>query len=239
MTAPRRALLLVGSPKGPRSTSQSLGSYLLERLQNEAFEAETLRINPSPASDARRQEYLRTVYMADLVVLAFPLYVDALPFPVVKVMEFLAEHRKETTPPKKTLLMAISNCGFPEAEHNETALAICRRFAGEAGFVWAGGLALGGGGAIGGKPLESLGGMVRKIRKSLDLAAAALAQGKAVPQEAVNLMARPLVPSWLYVLIAELGWRSEARKNGVRGQLQARPYLLELPEGDVPNNVDL
>jgi len=44
-----------------------------------------------------------------------------------------------------------------------------------------------------------MGGMVRNVTRSLDLAAAALAEGKPVPQEAVELMAKPLVPAWGYI----------------------------------------
>lgn len=46
------------------------------------------------------------------------------------------------------MMVGIVNSGFPEAFHNDTALAILRRFAAETGFQWAGGLALGGGGTI-------------------------------------------------------------------------------------------
>lgn len=226
MTKPGNALLLVGSPKGSKSTSQALGTHLLERLQGEEIEVETSRINPLPISEGGRQELLRKLDDADIIVLAFPLYVDALPSPVVKTLELIAEHRKEKGMPKDQLLLAISNCGFPEPRHNDTALAICRRFAEEVGFLWAGGLGLGAGGSIGGQPLGKLGGMARNIRKSLELTAVALGQGKPVPQEAVNLMARPLVPAWIYVLLGHMEWRSQARKNGVGKQIDARPYSL-------------
>jgi len=41
MNAQIRVLLLVGSPKGPnKSTSESLGTYLLDRLQEKGLETE-------------------------------------------------------------------------------------------------------------------------------------------------------------------------------------------------------
>ena len=50
---------------------------------------------------------------------------------------------------------ALANCGFPEAHHNRTALEICAQFAAAAGMTWAGGLALGAGGAVHGQPLSA------------------------------------------------------------------------------------
>jgi hypothetical protein len=121
--------------------------------------------------------------------------------------------------------MAMVQCGFPEVRHNYTALAICREFAWESGYVWAGGLPLGGGhGLVQSKPLEALGGRAAHVRKGLDLTAAALAAGKPVPSEAVALFARPFAPAWLYRMIGNLGWIMDARRNGVRGQMGNRPY---------------
>jgi hypothetical protein len=120
--------------------------------------------------------------------------------------------------------LAIANCGFPEARHNEPALAICRRFAQELGIEWAGGLALGGGQAINGRSLKDLGGMVRNVIRALDLTAEALATGQSVPVEAVELMAEPLTPAWMYVRLGGLGWRFQAMKHGAHKHIHARPY---------------
>jgi hypothetical protein len=91
---------------------------------------------------------------ADIVILAFPLYVDGLPYLVTQAFEQIAAHRANETDVWLPLFLAIANCGFPEAAHNATALAICRQFADKAGFAWAGGLALGEGGAISGRSLK-------------------------------------------------------------------------------------
>jgi hypothetical protein len=139
-------------------------------------------------------------------------------------MECVAERRIAQKPPRPQRLAAIVNSGFPEARQSDVALAICRLFARQAGFEWAGGLALGAGEALGGRPLAQLGGMVRHVTRALDLAAAALAAGQAIPREAVELMARPLFPRWLYLLAGQFGWRKEARKHGTTKQLRARPY---------------
>ncbi len=116
------------------------------------------------------------------------------------------------------------NSGFPEASQNATALRICRRFADEARFEWAGGIALGGGEAIGGRPLAKVGGMARNVVRALDLAASELAAGRPVPEAAIRLMARPLVPTWLYLLFGRRGWRRRAARHHAGDRMDARPY---------------
>ncbi len=126
--------------------------------------------------------------------------------------------------PAPACFLAIANCGFPEPEHNATALAICEQFALGVGFTWAGGLALGAGGAISGRALADLGGMVHNIAAALDLAADALAAGKPAPEEAATLLARPILPAPAYVLMGDLGWLVQARRNRALTRLFARPF---------------
>ncbi len=223
MAEPRRALLLVGSPRA-ESTSESLGTYLLDRLGERGFEGETIRVRAALRSEERKVELLRAVDESDLVVFAFPLYYDALPAAVTRALEYISKVRKAGGAATGPQLAVIVNNGFPEASQNEIALAICRRFAQETGFEWAGGLALGGGGSVGGKPLKELGGRVRNAMEALDLAATALADGRPIPQEAVELIAKQSVPGWLYRLFGNLGWLLQARKNGILRRLRARPY---------------
>ncbi len=224
MTPLRRMLLLVGSPKPTRSTSEALGSYLLERLTHRGMQTETVHVHRALRSGDGIAGLLAATDRADLVVLAFPLYVDSLPAPVIKALELIARHRQQAGSPDGPWFLGISNSGFPEPAQNATALAICRQFAREAGLRWAGGLAVGGGGLVGGRPLTEAGRVVRPIIRALDLAAAALADGRPVPEAAHALLAKPVVAPWLYRLVGNLGFWREARKSGVT--LRSKPYKL-------------
>jgi len=220
----RNALLLVGSPKTARSTSASLGAYLVNLLGAEGFGTRTIIVTQALRSPEGREELLAGVNGADLVVLAFPLYIDSLPSGVIRMMELIADNREGKKVRTGRRFAAIVNSGFPEARHNDIALAICRRFASETGFEWAGGLALGAGEAIGGETLEEAGGRARFARKALALAANALAEDREMPEEAINLMARPFVPSRIYTLIGSMGWKRRARENKALEKIHARPY---------------
>jgi len=225
MNTKKRVLLLVGSAKHPHSTSESLGTYLIEKLQERGFETETFFIHKSLNSDDRREALLSATNHADIIVMAFPLYVDCLPYLVIRTMELIAKNCQEKKDLMEQSLLCIVNNGFPEAHQNETAIAICRKFARETGFKWAGGLALGGGEAINGKPLLEVKGMIaRHVIKSLNLTADALSAGKSVPQEAVKIMAKPFIPRWMYICLGGMRWKRDAKKHGVHKKLYNRPY---------------
>ena len=66
--------------------------------------------------------------------------------------------------------------------------------------------------------------MVGKIIKSLDLAVDALVNSESVPDESIRLMAKPLLPGWMYTTIGNFGWRREAKRYGMKGKLNERPY---------------
>jgi hypothetical protein len=105
-------------------------------------QTETLQVYTAFSSPARTALALEKLEAADLVVLAFPLYVDSLPAPVIAALEKIAAQRLGRSTRQR--FTAIANCGFPEASHNAPALAICSEFARQSGFAWAGSLALGG-----------------------------------------------------------------------------------------------
>ncbi len=225
MNAPKTALFLIGSAKpAGESTSEALAAYLAQRLNEQGIETTTLHVARSLRTETRTQELLHAVEAADLFVLAFPLYVDALPYLATEALERIAAHRLTRPSPTPAAFLAIANCGFPEAHHNHTALAICQQFASAAGFSWAGGLALGAGGAIDGRPLAKAGGMVRNVARALDLTADALAAGRPAPAEASALLARPMMPLRVYTFMGDMGWRMQARRNGVYRHLHARPF---------------
>ena len=224
MVSKKRVLLLVGSAKKNTSTSESLGTYLLEQLRTEGFTTETLFIHKVLRSDKGRGRLLEATRKADIIVIASPLYIDSLPYVVIRGMELIAKDRQGKKNQPRQRLLCIVNCGFPEAHQNDAALAMCRQFAREAGFQWSGGLALGAGEAIGGRPLFKVKGMARNVIKSLDLIADALAAGTSVPQEAIKKRAKLFVPNWLYILFGTIGWKWQAKKHGAYKKLNDRPY---------------
>lgn len=224
MQKPIRAALLVGSSRGPKSISNSLGTFLLERLQHNGVTTEKIFICQCLGSDEKRAALLRLVDESDLIILAFPLYGDSPPSPVIETLELIAENEK-TKPHGKKSFVAIANCGFPEAKHNNTALAGCKIFARQVGFKWAGALATGGmEGVIKGHALAELGVTVRNQKKALEIAADALAQGEPIPEKAVVLMSKLAIPNWLFLWLSKKMWRTLAKKGNITDKLYDQPF---------------
>jgi hypothetical protein len=219
-----KALLLVGSPRKGKSASETLGAYLLDQLEAQGADTQKLYVYRALRSETRLDSLVTAAAEADLLIFSAPLYVDSLPAAVTELLEILHRRLDDHERPAEQRLVAISNCGFPEANQNDIALRIYRCFARQAGFTWAGGLALGGGEPIKGKPLAESGGMVRNVIAALDVAAEALGQGRPVPQEAVDLMDKPLMPARIYRTMGNLGWNLQALREGTWLQLRARAW---------------
>jgi NAD(P)H-dependent FMN reductase len=228
MSAPqaggRKALLLGGSPKPEKSSSESLLAYLGEQLEKQGVDTESVRLIKTVRSKEATAELVAAVAAADLVVLSFPLYWDALPGHVVRVFERVAAARAATTPATRPAFVAVAQGGFPEAEQNQVALQICRNFAAAAGLDWAGGLAMGAGGTLEGLPMSKAGNRVPGVVKALDLTAAALAAGEPVSEEAVRLMAKPAFPPVVLRFMGSWGLRSRYKKEGDGRGLKAKPF---------------
>ncbi len=232
----RRALLIVGSPKtNEPSTSSVLGGYVLERLKEQGWETASLTLRATLNREEGQRELLSSVERARLILLVFPLYVDALPYLVTKALAVIAAQRRAASESSQQRFVGIVNSGFPETHQNAVALAICQEFATQCGLAWAGGLALGGGGMVGGQtPNEAQRSRppFKHVFAALDLTAASLAQGLPVPAEAVRMIKKspmPFMPSalwhWIYVRIGGKEFVKEAAKNGVSKEgLLARPY---------------
>jgi len=226
MSIDKKALLLIGSPRGEKSTSASLGNYLVSKLEEFGIKYERDFVHRLVNREEKIQNLFQMIERADLIILTFPLYVDSLPAPVIKAMELIKEERDRVEPKKSKNFIAISNNGFPEGFQNTTALHICRIFAEDCGFIWKGGLALGQGGSIGGIPLLERGGMVRNVVKGLDITAQAMIDGKEIPQEAINFFSKKFIPNSLYNIVVNLGWRRQVGKYGTKKKINDKPYSL-------------
>lgn len=217
-----RALFIYGSPKQESSSSHAFGKYLMDKLKERGMEIDETYTYRAVRSEEGMKEALAKLDHADLVIIGFPLYVDSIPSRTIKFMEAANEHRKGREG-KPQRFAALCHSGFPESHQNDVAIRICSAFAQESGFSWAGGLSIGQGGGAQDMDLASAGKMMRHFTTALDMAAAALAQGKDIPTEAQVEVAKGMAPKWLFVLIVNRGWKKQAKANGV--DRKARPYM--------------
>lgn len=143
-----KLLSINGSPKAVNSTSAAI----LDRLEasfGSGWEKKRIRAVPAVAHGRIEPEDLDS----DILLVAFPLYVDGLPAPLLQWLMLYREAvaaRKHSEPEwySRTRVFAVGNCGFYEGAQNEQALRIIRNFAQSSGLVFGAGLGIGCGGMI-------------------------------------------------------------------------------------------
>jgi len=208
-----RILLLVGSPKGLENGSSSrLGRWVVDGLEGRGWLSESIHLHQAVVSEEGMGQLLAAIKRADVVLLAAPLYVDSLPAPVIRVLERIAAERRPEDVERVARFVTILNCGFVEPYQNETCQRLLRRFADRAGFEWVYGVSLG---AAGQTP--------KRVRKALDIVIEALDLELLVSDEVRQLTAKPIIPSWLYVFGGNAMWKRQAKQNGTKAKLRARP----------------
>lgn len=117
------------------------------------------------------------------------------------------------------------NCGFAEPEQFRFAFGLLRQFAHEAGYTWAGGLPVGGGGAINGRALQRLGTLTRPLRQALGIGAPCLLAGDVLPAAACDAAAIQTTPGALYRFFGWWGWHMQRLALGMSASdLRARPF---------------
>ena len=212
MSAIRSVLMLCGSPKGSKGASWKFGSYLCDGLAAAGVEVRRRSLLPEST-------ILEDVRAADLLLLVFPLYGDGVP---ARLKRTLMKIAAANVGPKSVAVLV--NCGFIESRQTDPAIEICRLFTRDAGLTWRGGLGRGGGGALGDKNLAEAGRLFTKTRRSLDLAAMALAAGQAIPAEAVTLMREDLMPRWFYFIMSNAGHFIAGAKHGIVFRMRENPF---------------
>jgi len=130
-------------------------------------------------SAERTKAMLDAIDAADLVLLAFPLYVDSLPAPVMNALEHIASHRATQRENQATSIFAaiIELRIFLSRITNATALRSAKTFARLTHFEWAGSLAFGCRRRDGAwYAVERVGWTRHSIEEALDLSAESLAR---------------------------------------------------------------
>jgi hypothetical protein len=224
----QNALFIVGSPKARHSTSEVLGMHVVDALTQAGIHTETIIAHHALRTSASTASFLACYDQADVVLIAYPLYVDSLPYPLTQLMETMRDHRAQQPIAHTQRLACIGNCGFPEASHLDISVGMCQAFAQETDMAWYGALAIGEGGAISGQALSAIQGRLRHQMAALGMMSQALIADQPIPQEAIELAARPIIPHRMYTLMGTVGWHWQSHAHGVHQDLYAQPFPPKL-----------
>lgn len=214
---------VVAASNRRRSNSAAIARFLADALAAEGAQMRYVEVAASGGLSGEFAAAEEALAGCRHVILVASLYHDTLNYMATAVLEAWAEHAGSVLPNGPIDFSAIVHSGYPEPVHTEVALAVCRRFAGEVGWRWRGGFTAGATSSIGGRDLAVSGPMTRHLRQALERTARAIACGEPVPEEAVEMGSRVLLPTWLFIPLANWAMRREARRAHTR-DLDARPY---------------
>ncbi len=190
-------LLINGSPKKRRSASGLVLEGLKKLLQNER----NINITQVHIYD---ENCKIDASGYDRIVLAFPLYVDAVPAHLLQPMEQISGNAH---------VYAVLNCRFFEGHQNKWALQILENWCNKKGLAWCGGLGIGGGGML---PMMGDITAGKGPAASISPKLAELADSIVKEQPFETSFVSPAFPRFMYMLAAQMQWRKQIRKNGMK-----------------------
>ncbi len=199
--------LIDGSPKNSGSAS---GSILQDLRSFSEAETNTLYDYHFKGAVVGAEE-VATLRECDVLIFAFPLYVDGIPSHLLRCLVQLEPSFAKVN--KEITVYVVANCGFYEGHQNSLAIAMMENWCTKAGLKWGQGIGIGAGGMIAGNQNIPLG---YGPKKNLGKAFTQLAENvcQCASDEPVFITAN--FPKIAYKLGAEVNWWLTAKANGLK-----------------------
>jgi len=204
-----KTLLINGSPKLKNSASGILLETLALMIDGRSeVEYAHFKKHDSAAD-------FKTYEEADTVVIAYPLYVDGVPG---HLLACLKDIEKKAEKKKGLRVYGIANCGFYEGVQAAISLDILKNWCNRCGFIWSGGIGIGGGGAITSMPK-----LKKAIKPSQGIsktarALAGMAEDICSGGSRANVYPSVMLPRWIYQSAAHINWKKKIKANGGKVQ---------------------
>lgn len=196
-----------GSPKGKNSSSEAV----LKDLQT-CISKDIEIVNYNFRKSFITNEEVEALFNFDVLIFAFPLYVDGVPSHLLNCLCQIEEAAKNIKD-KSITVYTVVNCGFYEGHQNKWAINIMKNWCIKAGFKWGQGVGIGCGGA-----LSSMSGLALGAgpKSNMGVVFKSLADNIHNKSQADDVYFSLSFPRFLYKLMAEFGWRQAIKKNGLK-----------------------
>lgn len=202
-----KAALINGSPKQKDSTSEcilnDLKLYFSQGLEMKNFIFNRMEV---------LEEDIEELLTCDILIFAFPLYVDGVPAHLLSCLCQLEEVMKQKAQ-KEIFVYALCNCGFYEGEQCQLALHMIRNWSTKAGLHFGQGLGIGCGGAY--VSIESVKPGTGP-KKEIGAAMEVLAYHAENLQCSKNQYVQMTFPRFVYKMFGEISWIYQVKKNGLK-----------------------
>jgi multimeric flavodoxin WrbA len=200
--------LINGSPKIKDSASGFILQELKALLENHSNMISEYYFRKTQLSTKEMEELMEF----DVLVFAFPLYVDGVPS---HLLNCLTELERFLNPIKENKIKVYSlvNCGFYEGHQNKLAIEIMENWCTKAGLKWGQGVGIGAGGMVPSLKSVPIG---HGPKKNLEKAQKQLANNILKCNSEENIFITANFPRIAYKLAGEMGWRKSIRGNGLK-----------------------
>lgn len=200
--------LINGSPKMKDSASNCILHELKAFLEKNSNIITEYYFRKPQLSKKEMEELIEY----DILVFAFPLYVDGIPSHLLNCLiqlEGCFANIKE----KEIMVYSLVNCGFYEGHHNELAIEMMENWCAKAGLRWGQGIGIGAGGML---PTLNNIPIGHGPKKNLEKVLKQLADNIVKCASEENIFTTANFPRVLYKLAAEMGWRRSIKANGLK-----------------------
>ncbi|MBR4471285.1 MAG: flavodoxin family protein [Erysipelotrichaceae bacterium] len=198
-----KVILLNASMRFKDGNSAKLAGQLSSQLKKEN------QIIDLAAYLNKMEELVHILEEASDLVLCTPLYVDGLPSQLIRLMETMQKKYKGES--KRVYL--LSNMGLYEDRQLTNLFEATKKWCDVMNFDYSGGLGIGAGELVGGFMNAQRFGKwpLKKIAKGMDQ----LSQAIHNDLEMKDIFCGPEFPRFLYLAIANSGWKRMAKHNGI------------------------
>lgn len=190
--------LINGSPKVSDPNSLYFLNYVGNNLNN---------FNVFSLKKDNYKEILNSIKLSDVILLAFPLYVDSPTSLVLSFLDFIYDNKVNI---KEKRLYTIINCGFREGEQNITAVNIIKRWCDKVGAKYSGSLLIGAGEIVGKEKYKPI---CRKALKKLDNFSKVI-KGKDSTDDIITTM--DFLGNRIYCFLANINWNKSGKRNKLK-----------------------
>lgn len=195
--------LINGSPK----VNNSASGVLLEDLKR--YWGENVEIvSFGFHSSIIPKEIIEELAKMDVWIFAYPLYVDGIPGHLLSCLIQLEEAQLQNL---GIHIYGIVNCGFYEGMQAEFALKLLQNWCLKTGFIWSGGIGIGGGGGLAMMPKFEPG---YGPKAPIDKALRSLSDMVLRKEVQNNKYVSVAFPRFLYKMCAQIAWRQMIKANG-------------------------
>lgn len=218
-----RLLVYNGSPRRKTGNTRVFLDQIIEGWTSAGGETPEIQyLYPDPA----KIDHVAAFGTAEMVLIAMPLYVDAMPS---GVMEFFAALAPVRDLPRRPALAFFVQSGFPEAMHIRPFEKYLEKLARRLGCPYLGTIVKGGGEGIKQQPPAA----TRKLFADFHLLGANLAATgsldpvilkKIAGRERFDPIGRAIVRFIVAPLVGRFFWTSQMKKHGVAHQARRQPH---------------